>query len=312
MKKNKWLYGILLALSAISFQANAQSATATDCTNPDKKDSRDSTCVTGVGLTSVAPPPPASSFQSKSTKPFQGSGTACTTPWGSTVAHNSAVAAYNQAFGSYDPVTGEFGAGCLEETRHCYSGTLSGSYEYESCGLAPVNGSCGPANGAYYIYPSSGPAFADQCNPSYVYGGMVSTSGPPSVVASSGVVLSGNTFTWTCAGENGGTTSTCMAYRRVNGQCGAATNTCNLGSPGGYSTSSSYASYSCNCTTAWYDSDGDSWIAYDPDSIHNSLYTIWGYTLSSHCDTCYSPTPTTTNNWICYGFNGGSNASCSN
>lgn len=60
----------------------------------------------------------------------------CTTPWGATVIHGASVTAYQ------NPSVPN-GQQCVSESRTCNNGTLSGSYQYETCSpAAPVTPSC--------------------------------------------------------------------------------------------------------------------------------------------------------------------------
>jgi peptidoglycan hydrolase-like protein with peptidoglycan-binding domain len=53
----------------------------------------------------------------------------CTAPWGAVIAHGASVTANQSSSVPY-------GSQCLSETRTCSNGTLSGSYQYQSCGPA--------------------------------------------------------------------------------------------------------------------------------------------------------------------------------
>jgi hypothetical protein len=291
MRKSSIAALCFLGFSLVGFQAHAQNTT--DCSNPEKRSSKDSTCVTGIGLTTQTPQ--ARNFQTQSIKPFAVAGKSCVTPWGTTVPDNTSVSAFNKSTGTYDPSSGQYAADCLEEDRHCTNGVLSGTYQYQTCTIAPVNGACGPANGAYYTYPTSGPAFADQCNPSYTYGGSApSTDAPPSVPASSGVYLSNNMYSWTCAGEVGGSTASCSAFLRINGTCGSSTNTCNTGNYAAVSPSSTdnyYPNYKCSCST-----NTSGVTSCTPSATGNQ--------------TCTGGYKDTTYNWQCTGINTGSTSSC--
>ncbi|MBI5456739.1 RICIN domain-containing protein [Candidatus Kaiserbacteria bacterium] len=52
----------------------------------------------------------------------------CTAPWGSAVSHGSSVIAYQAA-------TVPYGSLCVSQTRSCSNGSLSDSYEYQSCSV---------------------------------------------------------------------------------------------------------------------------------------------------------------------------------
>lgn len=47
----------------------------------------------------------------------------------------------------------------------------------------------------------------------------------------SSVVTTPTSYTWTCAGTNGGNTVSCSANRSIAGQCGSSVDTCNSGTP---------------------------------------------------------------------------------
>lgn len=57
----------------------------------------------------------------------------CLLPWGGTVAHAASVTAYATAS---DPAT------CVSETRTCNNGTLSGTYQYQSCSVITPGTDC--------------------------------------------------------------------------------------------------------------------------------------------------------------------------
>ncbi len=50
----------------------------------------------------------------------------CTAPWGATVSHGSSVTAYQAS-------TVPYGSSCTSQSRSCSNGTLSGTYQYQSC-----------------------------------------------------------------------------------------------------------------------------------------------------------------------------------
>jgi hypothetical protein len=253
----------------------------------------DSTCFSGTILTSAAPT--TKNFQASSITPFNNPGKSCTTPWGQVISDNSEVAAFQSSTGSYNYATGTYAADCVEEQRHCTNGVLSGTYQYQNCSITPVNGTCGAGNGAYYTYPTSGPSVNDQCNPAYTYGGVPPPDeSPPSTPATSGAFLNttSNMYSWTCAGEAGGSSASCYAYRRINGQCGASTNSCDLGNSASPSTTNNYyPNYKCSCTT---NSSGVTTCSANPSG--NQMCT------GGYKDTTYS--------WSCTGINTGSTASC--
>lgn len=259
--------------------------------DPENRGQQDSTCFGNMIASIEAPvaPAPTKNIAPPPIRPFAVPGNSCTTPWGEMVADGGGVDAFYTPKSIYDMTNKSWAIGCVEEYRSCVNGTLSGSYKFKTCELEPVNGSCGSANGQYYTYPTSGPV-SNLCNPETTYGGIQPTDDSlPGVPASSGVELNGgsNTYNWTCKGEAGGTTANCMAYRRINGQCGGSINDCALGNLAGQSsTNVYYPTYQCNCTV-------------DPISGVTSCMTCGG----SYSHTVY--------NWQCVGINTGSNASCS-
>jgi Tfp pilus assembly protein PilV len=55
----------------------------------------------------------------------------CSLPWGGSVVNNAAVTAYQSSMVAY-------GSSCVSQSRNCSSGTLSGTYQYESCTVNPA------------------------------------------------------------------------------------------------------------------------------------------------------------------------------
>jgi hypothetical protein len=287
---NKKLICSLLLTISLGLSCNSIAET-----NTLKKGSADSTSIETIGLSSTTTP--TKNFQASSIKPFNKLGLTCTTPWGQIIQDNTEIAAYKTSTGTYNYTTGTYADDCIEEQRHCTNGVLSGSYQYQTCTIKPVNGTCGIANGAYYTYPTSGPASTDQCNPSYTYGGNPpADESPPSVPATSGAYLNTttNVYNWTCSGEAGGSSASCFAYRRINGQCGSSTNSCNLGNSANPSSTDNYnPNYKCSCTT------------------NTSGVTTCSANASGN-QTCTGGYKDTTYAWSCMGINTGTNASCSN
>ncbi len=205
MKKLKKL---LILASAILFigQANAQCVQGVQGRSPS---STDSTCIQGTtGIATMASP----SSSATRIYPFvPRANMSCTTPWGATVPETASVIAYQTATGTFDPILQE--NNCVYEERKCFGGVLSGSYQYEDCQTGALNGACGTANGQTYISPNA-PAPSNLCNPTtyldpndptettFIYSSSSGNSIPP---------LTGNTFNWTCSGQNGGTTASCSA-----------------------------------------------------------------------------------------------------
>lgn len=262
MKTKNIFYSIILAFN-VGLIPTAFAQSSSCVTNADRG-SQDSTCIPTVTFNQTGPSGSSGSGTFTAITPFAtNNGVApttlasCTTPWGTTIASGSGVNAYNQAVGTYDPATGQYAADCIDEYRTCTDGVLSGSYQYENCTMGPLDGACGSANGVVYTYPTSGPPASQQCNPQYTYGNTppANDTDPPTVPASSGAWLSGNTYTWTCAGEFGGATASCYAYRRVNGVCDPNHNNayqCVSGTPANFSRSFT-GTTSSNNPWFWWD-----------------------------------------------------------
>ncbi len=101
-----------------------------------------------------------------------------------------------------------------------------------------VNGSCGTAKNTYSYTQPSGSALCSSGN-------------------NSGVSLSNNTWTWSCAGTYTGSTDySCLTYKKVDGVCGSANGQtltdppasdtlCNVGSVSSVSSVSGPWSWSC-------------------------------------------------------------------
>jgi len=143
-----------------------------------------------------------------------------------------------------------------------YGGSNSETCSASRYSSAPVNGSCGTANGKTYLYSASNYDSDTQCTT-----GTSTNTDFPAV---------GGSVSWVCNGINGGTNSgTCSASRYasapVNGTCGTANG------HGYYATSEiDTAAEQCSAGTfASFTDNGSSW------------------------------------SWDCNGSNGGTNASCS-
>ena len=158
----------------------------------------------------------------------------CTLPWGGTLASGSSVTAYQSS-----SATVPTRCASIAQTRTCSNGSLSGSYTYQTCSdLTPVNGSCGTANGKTYPNGSTGYGADTQCN-----------NGTPSTTA---FPAAGATQTWSCSGQNNGSSASCSASQTGN-SCPATTiSGCSLPSTASGSSSGAcsagYAgacSYSC-------------------------------------------------------------------
>ena len=184
-------------------------------------------------------------------------------------------------------------------------GYLSTNEEYD---IGPVNGVCGSSSGGSY---SSAP-LANLC----------------SVGESSSVTTNPTTYTWSCAGFNGGTTANCSANRIINGVCGSSnggtfptaptTNLCSAGNTSSVSGSGPW-SWSCNGVNGGTIANCSANIT--PTNGVCGTAQGHGYQSTSYIDTsserCEPGTFTSfidngsSWGWNCNGFNGGTNASCS-
>ena len=172
-----------------------------------------------------------------------------------------------------------------------------------------THGVCGAANGGNY---TSQPANSDLCG-----------SGNAQSMASGA-----NGWTWSCAGINGGQTSSCAAYKTSNGVCGSANGTTVSSQPSGGSL--------CNAGTASPVTGGGPWnwscsgsnggsnancSANKATTVNGGCGSANGATLTSapsDSTLCASGTASAISgtgpwSWTCYGYGMpvGSNASCS-
>jgi hypothetical protein len=83
----------------------------------------------------------------------------CTAPWGSFVGHATSVTAYQSS-------TVPNGQSCRSETRPCWNGNLSGSYQNRTCSVLPAN--CTTPWGTSVQHGGSVTAYASPTGP---YGG---------------------------------------------------------------------------------------------------------------------------------------------
>ena len=289
MKKTNIICNLLLVIGlSFSSQVMAQT-TPINCSDPTKESSKDSTCMNGLGLSGQSAP---SNPSSNPIRPFAQLGKSCTTPWGQIINDGSSIMAFASSTGSYNYSTGEYASDCTDEIRRCTNGVLSGSYQHKACTMTPVDATCGPAHGSYYTYPTSGPSFADKCNPTYTYNGIAPNDddSPPSHYAGTSTYLTNNMYSWSCSGDVGGASTSCYAYRRINAACNTSTiNQCSLGTYVSGSSVPVYNPYTCNCVTTTNPTTG---------------------VTSTSCSTCYTYLHTVYN-WSCNGINGGANTACS-
>lgn len=120
----------------------------------------------------------------------------CSLPWGGTLAHGGSVTAYQASSVSY-------GSSCVSQTRSCSNGTLSGSYQYQSCSVNNPPPTCSVSvsptavvqgNPSTLTWSSSNATSCTGTN--FTTGG--STSGSVSVSPSSAT-----TYTGSCTGAGG-------------------------------------------------------------------------------------------------------------
>jgi len=194
--------------------------------------------------------------------------------------------------------------------------------------LAPVNGSCGSANTKNYPIAATGYSPDTQCS----QGTSSDTSFP----------ASGGSVSWTCSGLNGGTDASCAASRQaspINGVCGSASGQNYPPATAGYApdtqcgagTSSNTAFPVAGGTVLWNcvglngGTNASCSASRQPVAVNGSCgsadgrvfaASATGYSPYSQCsvgfvsDTSF-PSLGGTASWICYGANGGTNASCS-
>ena len=266
----------------------------------------------------VTPASQSLTLASGGTITFSGtySSSSCTTPWGTTITSGSSVTAY-QSSSVTSPAT------CASETRTCSNGALSGSYTNQSCTVnpAPVNGSCGNANGVAYAYGSTGYSPYAQCG-----------SGSPSTTA---FPAAGSSQSWTCSGTNGGSASgTCSASQNAPASCALpwGGTIASGSSVTAYQSSSATSPTLCSsisqtrtCTNGSLSGSYTNQTCTDLTPVNGSCGTANGLTYPNG-STGYSPytqckngTPSTTafpaagatQLWDCSGQSGGAKASCS-
>ncbi|MFA5246999.1 MAG: hypothetical protein WC408_03890, partial [Candidatus Micrarchaeia archaeon] len=148
-----------------------------------------------------------------------------------------------------------------------------------------------------------------------------------SVGSDSDAVLSGLTWSWSCAGSNGGITASCSAYKKVDGVCGSATastyaepaaNLCNPGTPSLVSGDGPWT-WTCNglndgiaspTCTALKKVDGVCLPAANGKQLYNLPAN--SASLCSYSDANPSLVLTGLSwSWSCTGSNGGASPSCS-
>ncbi|MDD4409495.1 MAG: hypothetical protein PHW52_02455, partial [Candidatus Pacebacteria bacterium] len=231
-----------------------------------------------------------------------------------------------------DPVNGQCGTsdggtfGTIPTTNLCTTGTattVSGAGPWywtcqganggtaASCSASktpdPVNGQCGTSDGGTFAtIPTTN----------------LCTTGTASSVSGLGL------WTWTCAGLNGGTTSSCSASKTpdpVNGQCGTsdggtfttipATNLCATGTA---TTVSGAGPWYWTCQGANGGTAASCSASKTPDPVNGQCGASNGSALTGipTQSLCALGTPSVVSGtgpwtWTCTGLNGGTTASCS-
>jgi len=202
------------------------------------------------------------------------------------------------------------------------SGSNGGSSAscWASRNSAPVNGSCGSANGKTYAYNVTGYGSDTQC----ASGSSNNTAFP----------AQGSSVYWACSGSNGGSSVACSASRSsaptpVNGVCGSS-NGANLSSAPTTNLCSSGTATIVLGTGPWTwscsGSNGGSTASCSANLIINGscgsangktyAYNVTGYGSDTQCSVGSSsntafPSQGGSTSWTCSGSNGGSTASCS-
>ena len=201
--------------------------------------------------------------------------------------------------------TGSATAVTTNPTTYTWSCNGSGGGTNSSCtatrSAAPINGSCGTANGvSVYSAPSSNLCGAGSAT-------AVSGSGP---------------FTWSCNGSGGGTNASCNAPLRVDGVCGpthstnvASTPSSGLCSAGNATAVSGTGPWTWSCTGI----NSGTTASCNAGAIINGSCggaNGVGVTAAPSSGLCGTGSATAVSgsgpwSWACNGSGGGTNASCS-
>jgi len=138
----------------------------------------------------------------------------CTAPWGSTVTHGASVTAYQAA-------TVPYGQSCVSQSRTCTNGTLSGTYQYQSCAVGPA---CSlSVNPASVVQGQSSSLSWTSQNATSCTGGNFSTGGATAGAVSVAPSLT-TAYTASCTGPGGtaqcsGTTLTVSCAPQTTYSC---------------------------------------------------------------------------------------------
>jgi len=217
----------------------------------------------------------------------------CTAPWGSTVSHGSSVTAYQAS-------TVPYGSTCNSQTRTCSNGSLSGSYQYQSCNQDCTFGGSAVSHGSSVTAYQSAVApegvtcssISEErsCSNGTLSGSYAAASCTaactPSYSCTGG---SGNTITYTAADCTTSTVTTC----NLPEFCSAGSATCLYNAiTGDISASPRLVGSGKTTTIAWSTTDaesctvtgsnGDSWTGTNTSRTSSPITQLVQYTLS--CD----------------------------
>lgn len=205
--------GMLLVASSSSTSSSSTSSGTTSSTSSTTSSTSSSS---STGSTSSSTTSTGSSTGSTSTSSSSGGGNNCTLA-GEVVMNGDSVAAYESA-------TVPYGSTCTSESRHCTSGTLSGSYDYTSCTVQPgatctFNGSTVASGASVTAYQSAMPTGAcvsesRTCTNGALSGSYTTASCTEGCTLGGSSVASGGSIT---AFQNASVTSpaTCVSQSRV-------------------------------------------------------------------------------------------------
>ena len=190
----------------------------------------------------------------------------CQSPWATWISDGSSVTAYQSA-------TVPFGSTCNSQTRTCSSGTLSGSYNFQSCSVNPPASCSLPWGGSIghganvTAYQSSSVSCSSSCNGQTRTCNNGTLSGTYTNQSCTVNACSGCSLPWGGSIANGASVT---AYVSASPSCGTScssqTRTCSDGSLSG-----SYTNQSCStrCCLPWGGSiaSGSSTTAYQASSV---------------------------------------------
>lgn len=195
----------------------------------------------------------------------------CSLPWGGSINHGTSTTAYLSS-----SVT--CGNSCTDETRSCNDGSLSGSYQYEtcstgtcsSCTLDGVTVNHGDSRTFYETSRSCGATCGSIAQSRTCNNGTLSGSSSYSKASCPGETCASCSLPWGGSISHG---NSATAYLNSSEPCGSSctsqSRTCNDGSLSGSYTNQSCSVSSCGCTLPWGGSisDGQSVTAYQSSSV---------------------------------------------